>query len=296
MNNVVNFLLDYYKWILVVLGVVIVTIIGFLVDSKQKRKKSVGVVNDSLSEVKTVEPLPEEKKVTQVDNNVSNPISNANNISENIAENVQNGSLKIEEKVNEVDVQNLSLSEQKPHFESREVNIPSRVNNESIVSAPKPVNAVSINQGTPKPVMRPSSKMNNTQYRYQTPNYGPVPSINQNGQFVSNGTNFRQPVNHVNVQNAYQNGMINNTISNNSSNIKQPVSYQNYSNQPQGYQNSQYINSVSNGMSNQQFSTPTKNVLSNNNNGQPVVTDQNVGINFVTGVQNGNNDNDTWQL
>ena len=39
MNNFVQFLLDYYVWILVVLGVMIITIIGFLVDSKQKRKK-----------------------------------------------------------------------------------------------------------------------------------------------------------------------------------------------------------------------------------------------------------------
>lgn len=39
MDNFVNFLLDYYPYILGVLGIIIVTIIGYLADSKKKREK-----------------------------------------------------------------------------------------------------------------------------------------------------------------------------------------------------------------------------------------------------------------
>ena len=53
MEAVVDFLLEYYVWVLVVLVILLITIIGFLVDSKQKRKKKELQQTSSLEEVKT---------------------------------------------------------------------------------------------------------------------------------------------------------------------------------------------------------------------------------------------------
>ena len=39
MDVVVDFLLEYYVWILVVLVILLITVIGFLADTKRKKKK-----------------------------------------------------------------------------------------------------------------------------------------------------------------------------------------------------------------------------------------------------------------
>ena len=38
MNVVVDFLLEYYVWVLVVLVILLITVIGFLVDTNRKKK------------------------------------------------------------------------------------------------------------------------------------------------------------------------------------------------------------------------------------------------------------------
>ena len=56
MDNFVNFLLDYYPYILGVLGIIIVTIIGYLADSKKKREKKLNNTDNTVKEeVKTTE-------------------------------------------------------------------------------------------------------------------------------------------------------------------------------------------------------------------------------------------------
>lgn len=178
MNGFINFLLNYYGWILAVLGISIVTIIGFLVDSKQKRKKKETLENKNSDEVKTVEPMPEvdnknavpvvdaktQSIPTTIDNVIggdgtyvneqSQPVQRFEQVQSmqpvqpnQVLNNANNG---IKTPVtNNQDIP--TLNDQKPHFEPREVSIPSpastsMTNNYNGVVAPKPVNAVPINQ------------------------------------------------------------------------------------------------------------------------------------------------------
>lgn len=120
MDKFVNFLLDYYLWILGVLVILIITIIGFLVDSKQKRKKRESEV--------TVKELPKEE-VNSVINEQNEAVLKDNTLDSNINYNnsldkqsVQNSDV-LKENNNGIEAVNL-LSNQKPHIEPREVNIP----------------------------------------------------------------------------------------------------------------------------------------------------------------------------
>ena len=62
MEAVVDFLLEYYVWVLVVLVILLITVIGFLVDTKRKKK------------------IREKNDVTQEERNVdTNNFNNANN-------------------------------------------------------------------------------------------------------------------------------------------------------------------------------------------------------------------------
>lgn len=98
MDNFVNFLLDYYPYILGVLGIIIVTIIGYLADSKKKREKKLNNTDNTVKEeVKTTEnatPIMEAVNevakpdtTEQINNAVSTPTNEVVNVPVN---NIQN--------------------------------------------------------------------------------------------------------------------------------------------------------------------------------------------------------------
>ena len=64
MDNFVNFLLDYYPYILGVLGIIIVTIIGYLADSKKKREKKLNNTDNTVKS-ETKKEVKEEVKTTE---------------------------------------------------------------------------------------------------------------------------------------------------------------------------------------------------------------------------------------
>lgn len=302
MDNVVNFLLDYYIWILAVLAIVVITIIGFLVDSKQKRKKK------EMSEVQTVQSIPEEnvnsninfnnEQISSVNGNVINGMNYgvANQMP------VQNIGLQ-QQPVNTVSnpITNsnveVTLGNQKPHFETKEVQIPTAVQpsfvNESVM-APRPVNAVSIN--TP---MQPNVN---------------IPVMNQNAiggasqPYVSPQSQTQQKLNTIP---AYNNMQAQVSVMPNQNNVsqtsvvynnQQPVNYQNVSIQqvsPYSQHSAIPVNSnqplgQSDMMSGVQIQQP---VVSNSNTSQPVVTTtNNLGIGFVTGESGSAGDSDSWKL
>lgn len=330
MNNFVKFLLDYYVWILVVLGIIIITIIGFLVDSKQKRKKKEQASN--LNEVKTVEPLPEindKEAVPVVDaKNQSAPtvidnVIGGNGIYESpssVQEQPQNTMQNLQQvqtspnnvtQTPEINAnQNVALSDQKPRFEPREVPMPPQYqmsnNEENIVATPQPVNAVSINQPIPQqPIMQqepqPVLQQVNNQMAQQIPptannqqsvNTMAVPTNNQQMQQAPQvaPTNFTTMPN-ITGYNGY----------NNINNNQQPVNYQSIPNQMPNTNQQQFVSPIPNPTIQQQVATPVQNQQPINNLNQmpqqPTTTTPNIGINFVTDSSTApNTDDDTWKL
>lgn len=328
MNNFVNFLLEYYVWILVVLGIIIVTIIGFLVDSKQKRKKKEKVLQGA-SEVKTVEPLnelntPNSVPVVDAKTQVA-PVSNNDlgqtTVNSNVAQTLSNTQPVVPNNVNEP-VNNSekiqTLSEQKPHFEPREANIPNPTNLQpnsiSNVVAPKPVSAVSINQQPVMPTNQVSVQPNNqistnpvVNQPVSSPMYGQVSNV------APTNVSSVQPLNN---QPSIQPVTANNGVVND-----QGVSSYNSVNPT--IQNTGNYNNI--GVSNQSVNpnilnqtitaiptpAPTKTVSVSpipapnptpvvpvqENTNQPQVTTPSIGISFVTGdTQNSNPNEDMWKL
>ena len=296
MDKIVNFLLDYYIWILVVLGIAIVTVIGFLVDSKQKRKKKENLKNDdnNVSEVKTVEPLPEEKKEDVV------PVLEAKN--QEIPTTIDNviggdgvyvNSVNSNQNSQPVNANIPTLNEQKPHFEPKDVNvsIPQAAqgivnDNGSTIINPQPVNAVHINQQPPiQPVVQQTNytssipvqpQMNIQNSAMQSVNNPTVVPINQ-GHNLTNQQMINQSPNVQPIQPTVQ---MSNSI---------PAI-----NQVSNQQVQQMLNMNSN-LNNQMMQQNSSHV--ENNSGQNNINNQvpSMGINFVTGEQQKNN-GDNWNL
>ena len=222
MDNFVQFLLDYYIWFLVVLLIIIITIIGFLVDSKQKRKKKEQELSSSTNaEVKTVEPLPEDIKNPVEENSIQNV--NVKETMPTLETNLQNNNIETEKNIKDDINQNIALSEQKPHFEPREVPIPNNVNDNYVQNnkpfTPQPLSPVYINQpinssfqqGQEMPQMNNNYSQNvkpvqnnYSQNMYSTQN-------NVNGQLNNQFMNNQQPM--------YQNNQVYNTNNNDSWNL-----------------------------------------------------------------------------
>jgi len=311
MDNFVNFLLDYYPWILGVLAIIIITIIGFLVDSRQKRKKK--EKENVLNEVKTVEPLPEvnaQDATPVVDAKTQTiPTNNDNVIGVDTTSNVINQSQNIEQ-INGTQVssenvlpqpennnQNLSLSEQKPHFEPREVPMPNKpVEPENIVIEPQPVNAVPINQSIPVQQVQNNMAEQVNPVMYQQPqnlssmtqNYQNVQGINT----MPNQSNMQQPMYQYPNNNIAQPQMAYNNI-----NTNQPVNYQNtIAPTPIPTPQQQPVGTIPNTQAYQMPTTPIQNQQPTVNP-TPQQNTPNIGINFVTGANASNVENDdTWKL
>lgn len=311
MNNFIQFLLDYYVWILVVLGIMIITIIGFLVDSKQKRKKMLAEVN-STNEVKTPEPLEEkqpqetapimeaknEPVPTVVDNVIGGngvyvnetPVSNNVQASQNL-EPVQNNAVNTVNTINP----NLTLGEQKPHFEPREVPMPQNKVNAQNVVTPQPVRPVAINQ----PINQSINKTVNPQVTGQVSQQ--IPRTPEQTYVAP------QPVNPMVSQQAVRPvqptmPQANQTVMPNVvGNINpQPVSVPNTTTQNVNVLPQQPVGVMPKAQVNQIPVPPVQNVVQPAqpvSNPEPTVTTPNIGISFVTGDASNNTSNDdTWKL
>lgn len=285
MNNVFNFLLDYYVWILVVLAVIIITIIGFLVDSKQKRRKKETEQSGGLNEVKTVEPLPNDAE--KLDVGMHDGLSNYSQL-QTVQQPIQNV----------VNSSNLTSNNQVPHIDSNNVSLYKQndvVSNNVVNTGPRPVATVPINQNMQQ--NRSSvSQVPNAQYGYQ---------VNNTGTYASYGNNVNSYNNSQNITQVGQTVMNNNNVSNMTSNynsVNQTNPSQNAMMQPNIIQNSGAANSVNS--LNQNIKMPQNTVNSSvgvTNNSQlssqvqNVSTTPGIGINFVTGYS-GNSEDDTWKL
>jgi len=326
MDNFVNFLLEYYVWILAVLGIIIVTIIGFLVDSKQKMKKKENSLKEA-NVVQTVEPLNtvnDQNSVPIVDVKAQvAPVSNNDlgqtTVNPNVAQTLSNTQPVVPNTINEP-VNNSekiqTLSEQKPHLEPREVNIPNQTNLQlnpiNNVVAPKPVSAVSINQQPVMPTNQVSVQPNNQMSTNPMVNK-PVSSL-MYGQVLNAAPTNASSVQPLNNQASIQpvtanNGVVNNQGVSSYNSVNPTVqATQNYNNIGVSSQ------SVNPNISNQVVTTiptpapmgtvpaspipnpnPTS-VLPVQEN-QHQVTPPNIGISFVTGdTQNSNPNEDMWKL
>lgn len=292
MDNLVKFLLEYYIWILIVLGIVIVTIIGFLVDSKQKRKKK----EESLisSEVKTVEPLPEvnNQDSAPIVDSVNQPVPETtdsllgeNNAINNFVQPQTEQQLQ-QQPVNAIkshdsNNQNISLSEQMPHFDSSNVNPVYNASVDNIVEVPKPVNPVSISQPIGNTTMQYQHAQN-----VQPTVYSQMPSgINQQ----STNNMMQQP-----QQNMYSGQVATQNIGNYSNNYQQPIQQQ----AVQNVQPTMYSQLVNYGQVTQQ---PQSNVVQQPQTvAQPApsipLASPNMGMNFVTDENTKPSNDDTWEL
>lgn len=220
MDNFVNFLLDYYVLILVVLGIIIITIIGFLVDSKQKRRKKDEI--KSVNEVRTVEPLPDVNEsaeapimqaknqqvpVNVVNGDVANGLNNVCVQSQSVSPSIDSTTTTnvLTKEVN--GNQSISLSEQKPHFEPKNVAIPNSVQTSTgynnVFAVPQPVNAVPINQNiqtlqNKQQEFYSSSQLNNS--ISNSINSVPQSFVSNNGQPITQNS-----ISNVDINGAFQN-------------------------------------------------------------------------------------------
>lgn len=268
MDVFVNFLLDYYIWILSVLSIIIVTIIGFLVDSKQKRKKKelelekTNNVENTVGNLNTDNSLDNVPVVDAVSQTFSTVVDNVIGVDSLSA---QESSLP--------SVEAVSSNMQTTQFEPGQVNIPvspQPVNFSSYnqVVSPQPVNAVSITQPVQQSVYTQNSSVGLV-------NQNMVPSsVSNNQQFVQNGAINAVP----NVQPVYQNVANNQTQVSNGSNAVNYVS----------------ANNLSNSIGNVQSVTSTIQ--------EPAIQPQNLSnsvnnnMNFVLDVQQSSSSDDMWKL
>ena len=312
MDKIVEFLLDYYIWILAVLGIAIVTVIGFLVDSKQKRKKNAKEkkVENPVEEVKTVEPLPDvnvqnavpiveaknQPVPTVVDNVIGGDGTYVNSVNNN--QQIQQAQSVSASNIGNSSLNNIqTLNEQKPHFEPQNITIPASngngiVNNmNNQVVTPKPVNAVSINQ----PVQNQQPQTINAVPFNQTIQR----PVNYNNQLPPQQVNLQSSVVVPNYQNTNM----------------QVVQPQMPKPQPMANVNNQQVSNI-NQMSMQSkpiasqvshpqvqpavvnnFKEPIGNMQQSNVTNQQVTSPPNIGISFVTGENgNTNNNGDNWHL
>lgn len=193
MDVVVDFLLEYYVWILVILVILLITVIGFLVDTRRKKKKrenmdnqlsgasqNMEIVNDNMNGVMTNQNMNGFNMQMNTglngfdnsfNNNMNGPVSaqNLNNFdtSMNNFNNMNNGMLNqnynmmnqnMDNSLNNVNNDTFfsPTSEQIPTFEPRNVVIPKPVESTPIMnfgSTPSPV-------VEPVPVAEPSMSQN----------------------------------------------------------------------------------------------------------------------------------------
>lgn len=294
MDKIVNFLLEYYLWILAVLAISIITTIGIIADSRKKRNKKV------MNEVKTTEPLPDfdKNENSDVDNSiVGQDIEKLDNVvndeNVNMHDNMQQNNINQMQPDFEVDnnnVEHQNIQDTKnmtnlPNVQGKNLeqsmildsmpsqqninNMVSQQNNNSVIPGPRPIDVVPINQ--------PSQQMNTMKSQIvQQPSVKPLNNA-QNAQTITsvpysqNGNSFVAP-NNVAIQSQYNNVV---STSNGLNMQSVPVQQSSVPNQP---------------VMPSQMSKP---VVSQT---EPVSQQPVIGLNFVTNENNAPSENDTWNL
>lgn len=330
MDKLLNFLLDYYLWILGVLVIIIITIIGFLVDSKQKRKKKESSIKATdVGEVKTVTEVetPKNDVVLDTNNVVQESI---NNVSDNVNTNSDGVNKVIE---NSTSSKNLDLlSNQTPHFEPREVNIPNvnknmevnnglnaitnaNTSNATIVQAQQGINPISSNNVNASGIYYNNASMpvqevknyNEPEVINSTSNYGQnvyqgVNMVPNNNMVYTNNATLRevvpQPVQAVPINNVYNGQM---GVQNNRVNNQMYTNYNSNANYTTPIPNNTNVNYTApiGEVPNNNYAKVIPNTVNNNN----VSNNMNNNVNnsqvsaypnmsFVTGDKN----DDTWKL
>lgn len=334
MDKLLNFLLDYYLWILGVLVIIIITIIGFLVDSKQKRKKKESSIKATdVGEVKTVTEVetPKNDVVLDTNNVVQESI---NNVSDNVNTNSDGVNKVIE---NSTSSKNLDLlSNQTPHFEPREVNIPNvnknmevnnglnavtnaNTSNATIVQAQQSINPISSNNVNTNGMYYNNASMPVQEVKnYNEPEV--INSTSNYGQNVYQGVNMVPNNNMVYTNNVMPNATLREVVPQ----PVQAVPINNTYNGQMGAQNNRVNNQMyTNYNSNANYTTPIPNntnvnyttpigEVPNNNYAKVIpntVNNNNVSNNMNNNVNNsqvsaypnmsfvtGDKNDDTWKL
>lgn len=287
MDKIVNFLLEYYLWILAVLAISIITTIGIIADSRKKRNKK------NMDEVKTTEALPSaesnvnsssdsslvEQNLSQLDSVNNNIVGAQDNLQGTDVNEIKPDMGSVSGNIENKNVQNISgltstqdmnvKQNMMPNSMSFQPNVNNMVTqpsgNSNVIPGPRPINAVPINQ--------PIQPINNTMQNQipQQPSVKPLNYVQDNkgsNPLSSQYGNNSSSVNSVNPQQQY-----NNFVSN--VNNAQPIPSQQPSAVVQPMMTSQ----------------PSNQVVS-----QPELSQPTMGLNFVTNENNAPNENDTWNL
>ncbi len=333
MDKLLNFLLDYYLWILGVLVIIIITIIGFLVDSKQKRKKKESSIKATdVGEVKTVTEVETPKNDVVLDTN--NVVQESIN---NVSDNVNTNSESVNKVVENSTSKNLDLlSNQTPHFEPREVNIPNvnknmevntglntvanaNTSNATIVQAQQSINPISSNNVNANGMYYNNASMPVQEVKnYNEPEV--INSTSNYGQNVYQGVNMVPNNNMVYTNNVMPNATLREVVPQ----PVQAVPINNTYNGQMGFQNNRVNNQMyTNYNSNANYTTPIPNntnvnyttpigEVPNNNYAKVIpntVNNNNVSNNMNNNVNNsqvsaypnmsfvtGDKNDDTWKL
>lgn len=322
MEKLINFLLEYYIAILVILGLIIVTIIGYLVESRQKRKKKeLEVVQEkNIEEVKTVEPLPEingqnatpvvDAKLQQTPTVIDNVIG-GDGIYENVSSLSSNEQQPVTSNIsnenqvtsNPVEMNNNLAINSEANSTNTKINqaFTNTINDmQNQVVEPQPVNAIPINQSMQQnqSVQPVANNYNAYQTTQQPLNYSnQVPQqVNLQQPVMQGVSNYQTSSVHLSQsQNPVQSQNIS-TLNNNqiNSSVNQNSMVSPYSQQVVGQVPSTPVATIAaNQNSQQQVSQPSQQPA---NSSTTVVSPPSFGMNFVTGNSNSSNNNDSWNL
>ena len=152
MEAVVDFLLEYYIWILVVLVILLITVIGFLADTKRKKKKRQSMESESISsDGNMINQYPDLNNVNMGMNNFNPNMDMMTN--QNVETNAIN-SVNASSNNESNDTFFVSSSDQTPKFEPREVVIPKPVETTPIMNNPNASNNLS---SMPTAVVEPTA-------------------------------------------------------------------------------------------------------------------------------------------
>ena len=286
MEVIIDFLLEYYIWILVVLVILLITVIGFLADTKKKRK---------LREKSQQENL--------MNNNLNNGYQGFNNMngidmnmmpSQGVNNFGQDMNMMLSHNIdisNNTDAFFVPASEQTPKFEPKEIVVPTPINSVPIMNSNSSNNTpIAPVEVVESPIVSPI-------------NVGPVEVPVMNGNTIPsnvNGLNTRSMVNETTVQTPIT--PIVNVVPE-----VAPVVNPNTMIMPETSMNNIINQMPVENLNMQNTTMPTANNMSANPevmNGQPFVPQANNtvfgGVTFVTGASNNNPNNqiqnDNWQL
>ena len=147
MQAVIDFLLEYYVWILVVLVILLITVIGFLADTKKKKKMREKTItegnnqqNVGMMDVNSVNGMNNMPNMNMNTGFNLNPVGDMNNnmFNQNMGNNMGNEVNNFNSMPNNNNSFFNSVPEQTPSFEPKPVE-PVNIMNNNMNSVPTPV-------------------------------------------------------------------------------------------------------------------------------------------------------------